>query len=42
MNKRNKTTNEKRIGKETITLWIYQADGQEIIDLGRTEKVKPK
>lgn len=45
MSKRNKTTKgekKKSIGKETAAFWMYQADGQEIIDLGRPEKVKPK
>lgn len=42
MNKWNKTTKQKIIGEETKGFWIYKADGQEIIDLGRPEKVKPK
>lgn len=37
MNKR-----EKKTGKERIAFWIGQADGEEIIDLGKPVKVKPK
>lgn len=42
MNKRNKTTKEKIIEKETIAFWIYKDEGQEIIDFDRPEEGKPK